>query len=145
MFKTSTKLRNNMLLALKTSLDGGVLRIYAGTVPATSNASIGSATLLCTLTLAGDGVTGLTFDGTPADGVILKNTSEAWKGTNIASGTASFYRFSGLTDDGLESAIVARVQGEVGLLNSDLILATTNLFIDQEQRVDYFAVGLPEA
>ena len=144
MFKTSTGLRNAMLLdtGLANAMALSVLRIYSGTVPATADASIGSAVLLCTVSVDGTG-TGVTFDSAPTGGVILKNTSELWKGTNIANGIASFYRLSAITDDGAESLVTKRCQGEVGLLNSDLILATTNLFIDQEQRVDYFAIGLP--
>ena len=52
-YKTSTALRNGMLAGsgLKEQLDAGFIKIYAGTVPATADDAIGSATLLCTISV----------------------------------------------------------------------------------------------
>lgn len=144
MFKISTGLRNYILAtgSLSAGLTLGFINIYAGTEPLTADASIGAATLLCTVSVDG-GATGLTFEAVPAAGVLSKSTTEAWKGTNAATGTASFYRFVAPGDTGVESTTERRAQGTVGILNADLLLASVSLIISQEQRVDFYAIGMP--
>jgi len=50
-------------------------------IPATADAALGSATLLCTVSVSGGG-TGLNMDTTPSSGVLTKAAAEAWYGTN---------------------------------------------------------------
>ena len=146
-FKISTGSRNAMLAALKTALDGGTITIYDDTAaePASASAAVpGASVALVEITESGDGVTGLTFDA-PALGLMTKAAAEAWLGTNIASGTASWYRFVSPTDGGAESTTDVRLQGSVGILLADLLVADASLIITEEQRIDYYAVGLPAA
>lgn len=143
-FQISTGLRNHLLTtgSLKAALDGGVIRIYSGTEPATADAALSGNALLCTVSNNGAG-TGINLDTTSSGGVISKAPGEVWKGTNVASGTATFYRFSGLTDDGTLSTSTKRVQGTISTTGASMNLANVSLTSGSEQRVDYYAVGMP--
>ncbi len=110
--KASTGLRNKMLDtgSLKSRLDGGFIKIYAGAVPTDADATLGSATLLTTITKDGDGVTGLTLAAAAVSGAISKNT-DVWSGINATSGTATFWRFIKTGDTGGASTTDERLQG----------------------------------
>lgn len=142
--KFSTGLRNAMLAtgSLKATLDGAKLKIYAGDVPATADASIGSATLLCTISNDA-GATGLTFASTASAGVITKTVSEIWRGVNAASGVASFYRIETTSDDGSASTTLARIQGDVAIAGASLNLSSTTLTSGASQTIDNYVVSLP--
>jgi hypothetical protein len=156
-FKISTGLRNFLLGSgddLATAFNGDMLiKIYGdptsaeaadALVPTSPNDSIGTATLLCTISNAGAG-TSLNFEVTPVSGVLAKSSTEEWYGTNVASGYASFYRAASMSDTGASSTTAKRMQGTVDVLNCDLIVASKYLTISQEQRVDNFYVGMPES
>jgi hypothetical protein len=142
--KVSTGLRNAMLASssVKGSLDNGFVKIYAGTVPATADAALGSATLLCTVSVGGSG-TGLTFASSAASGIITKATAETWSGTNVATGTATFYRHVASTDTGVLSTTEARIQGNIATAGSDMNLTSTSLVNGAVQVLDYYSVALP--
>jgi UDP-N-acetylglucosamine enolpyruvyl transferase len=144
--KTSTGLRNQMLDTnpLKTVFNLGFLKIYAGTVPADADASIGSATLLCTVSVNSTG-TGITFASTASGGTIVKNSGEVWSGVNVATGTATFYRLVAAGDTGASSTTEARVQGTVATSGADLNLTSTSLTSAATQSIDYYSLTLPTA
>jgi len=128
----STALKNDCLTSgsLKSLLDGGFLRIYSGTVPATADAVATGAAELLKFTESDDGTTGLTFATPAVGGVISKNASEVWKGTAGATGTATFWRFTVGSDDGLGAAGGSdyRLQGTVGTSIADsLVLPSTSM------------------
>ncbi|MDA3870691.1 MAG: hypothetical protein PF589_12295 [Gammaproteobacteria bacterium] len=152
-FEISTGVRNAQLIAMAAEMNGGTLKIYGdpvsaaaadALVPASPNDSIGSATLLCTISNAGAG-TGINFEAAPVAGIIAKLSSEEWYGANAASGYASFYRFSAIGDAGGASTTLTRLQGTVDVLNCDLSVASKYLTIAEEQRVDTYYVGMPES
>jgi hypothetical protein len=142
--KFSTGLRNAMLDtgSLKATMDGCFLKIYAGTAPADADAALGSPTLLCTLSDNG-GVGGLTFASAAADGAISKDVAQIWKGTNVATGTAAFFRVVGAADDGSSSTTAPRMQGTIGNVSTDMLLADTTLTDTEEFILEYFYVSLP--
>lgn len=143
--KASTGLRNKLLDTnpLKAILASGFIKIYAGAVPSDADAAIaGGNTLLTTISVNSTG-TGLTFAAAAADGTILKNASEVWSGLNVASGTASFYRFVSSADTGVLSTTEPRIQGTIGLAGTDMVLSNTTLVSGATQTVDYFAVNMP--
>ena len=144
--KTSTGLRNGMLGtgSLKARLDGKVLKIYAGTAPATADSALGGATLLCTVSSNATG-TGLTFDATPINGVLFKDPTQIWRGVNAASGTASFYRLQDIADDDSASTVNERVQGGVGVAGADLNLSSVSLTAAASQNIDFYSIELPTA
>lgn len=142
--KASTGLRNGMLAAnpLKTLLAAGFIRIYAGAVPASADDAIGSATLLCTISLNSTG-TGINFDTAAANGTLAKAPAETWSGLNAASGTASFFRHVLSSDTGALSATALRIQGEIAAVGSDLNFSSTSLTSGATQTIDYYNVALP--
>lgn len=142
--KLSTGLRNDMLVTdgLRQLLAAGFVKIYAGTEPATADAALGGATLLCTISISGGG-TGINLDTTAAAGVVAKAPGEAWSGTNVASGTASFFRHVTASDDGTLSTTQRRIQGSIGLAGSDLNLSSVTLTSGAPQNIDFYNIALP--
>ena len=144
--KLSTGLRDHILATgdMQSGLDGGVIRIYGGTAPADADAAIGSATLLNTISNNGSG-TGLTMDNTASGGVIGKNPAEGWKGTIAVSGTATFYRFSPLSDDFTLSTTIKRIQGTVSTVAADLVFSSTAFVAPNEKAIDSYLLAQPAA
>lgn len=140
----STGLRNKMLDtgSLKASLNLGFIKIYAGTEPVTADASLGSATLLCTISNNSTG-TGLTMDAAAVAGVLLKNPAEVWSGVNANTGAASFYRHVAPGDTGASSVTEARLQGSIAVAGSDMNLSNLALVAAAPQTLDYYACALP--
>ena len=143
--KTSTGLRNAMLVdgSLAAAFDLGRIEIYAGTVPGTADEAIpGGATLLCTIT-NNSTATGTTMDTVAYAGSVSKAPAEVWSGVNVATGTATFYRHVGATDDGTLSTTQPRLQGTVGTVGAELNLSAINLTNGATQTIDYYSVALP--
>lgn len=144
--KISTGLANALLTTggLKEALTGGHLYIYAGTEPATADASLGAATLL--VDISGDGVgDALLLAASAVDGTIEKDATQVWQGTCAASGTATFCRYALPADGGALSTTAVRLQGDVGLAGKFLNLSSTSLTASAIQKVDYFAITQPRA
>lgn len=144
--KTSTGLRSSLLStgSLRSVLNLGFINIYAGDVPASADAALGSATLLVTISNAST-ATGLTLEATATAGVIAKEPSEVWSGVNGASGVASFYRHVAPGDDGLESTEQARIQGTAAVFGGDMNLTSTTLTSGATQTIDFYTLSLPTA
>lgn len=144
--KISTGLAKAMLDtgSFKASLNGMKLKIYSGTEPASADASIGSAVLLCTISDAG-GAGALSFEAAAVGNVLEKLSSQVWSGTNVASGTASFCRLELASDTGATSSSEVRVQGDVGVAGKFLNLSSTTLTAAAVQVVDYLSVTMPTA
>lgn len=143
-FKTSTGLRNAMLdtASLKAAMDGGFLDIYSGVEPATADAALSGNVKLCRIS-NNKTATGLTFAAAAASGAITKTVAETWLGTNLATGTASFYRFVLTGDTGTSSTTEKRMQGTIGLAGQQLNLTSLALTISVDQAINSFAVALP--
>ena len=143
-FKTSTGLRNNMLVGSSFAgiMATAKLRIYSGTVPATADAALSGNTLLCEIS---DDDTGdpLQFEATAVNGSLSKLSSQVWSGECVASGTASFYRLVNDSDDGTTSTTADRVQGSIGVAGADMNISNPTLVALALQPVDYFSVALP--
>lgn len=142
--KLSTGLRDHMLVtgSVKSGLDGGVIRIYSGAVPADADASLGGATLLVTIS-NNDLGTGITLDATASNGVAVKESTETWSGTVASTGTASFFRYSGLTDAGGLSTTERRLQGTVGTALADLLVSSTTFTATNLRQIDTFNIAMP--
>ena len=142
--KASTGLRNALLDTgpFRTVMNLSFLKIYAGTEPADADASLGGATLLCTISNNGS-ATGLTFAASASGGVLTKTLAEIWSGNNVASGNATFYRLVGASDDGSASLTQPRVQGTVGVAGADLNLSNVALVSGAPQSIDSYNVALP--
>lgn len=125
----------------KAALDGGFLYYYSGPVPASADDPIDAAsTMLAKFSVNADGLTGLTFEGAAADGVLSKSAAEAWKSVVAATGNASFFRFCDAGDAGTAaSATAKRIQGTLGTTAaSDAQITTTALVTGATLNVDLF-------
>jgi len=141
-FKITEAVQNGFLTWLAGQLTNGIIRIYKGAVPAGSHLYVDNINdLLCEIT-EGVGAGGINL-GTPSAGVITKDTDEEWYGTVIQSGEATYYRYTTVADTGAEDATAVRVQGGIGELIGELLLADTNLIAGNVQRIDYYAIGMP--
>ncbi|MGE4341317.1 MAG: hypothetical protein AB7E55_36025 [Pigmentiphaga sp.] len=144
--KLSTGLRDHLLTAgdFQSGVDGGAIFIYDGAEPATADAALSGNTLLCVISNDAAG-TGITMAAAAASGVLGKNTAEIWRGLIVANGTASFYRFQGLLDDGTLSTTNKRLQGTVGVVAADLIFSSVNFVASNYKNIDSFNVAMPTA
>lgn len=146
MAKLSTGLRDHLLTTgdFQSGVDGGVIYIYSGAVPATADAALSGNTLLCVISNNAAG-TGINMAAAAASGVLGKNTGEIWRGLIVADGTASFYRFAGLADAGALSTVDKRIQGTVGTVGADLNFSNVNFVSGNYRQIDNYNVALPTA
>jgi hypothetical protein len=144
--KTSTGVRNGILTtsSLKALLDTGKLYIYGGAIPAAADDSIGSATLLLTVSLSSGG-TGITFATPAVAGVLSKNAGETWSGVVATGGTATFFRWKMTGDTDALSTTALRLQGIVAAVGGDINLTSTLLVAAATQTIDFFQIGQPTA
>lgn len=138
----STGLRAYMLNtgSVSAALTGGSIVIYSGTVPANADAALAGNTVLVTITNGGSGIT---FESSLSSGLLVKNSSETWSGTNSNSGTATFYRWIMPGDDGTLSTTQIRAQGTVGVLLAGLLVQNTALVSGQTQTISAYSLGEP--
>lgn len=128
--------------SLKSNLAGMRLKIYSGTPPATADSTLGAATLLCTITVDDDG-TALSFNASAVANVIEKNADELWRGTNVASGIATFCRLELSSDTGNSSTTEIRIQGDVGVVGKFCNIRTVSLDSGAPQNVDSLSIAMP--
>lgn len=142
--KASTGLRNTVMVdsSLRDALANGFIEIYDGTEPATADAALGGATLLCTISVNSTG-TGVSLDTVATDGVATKPTGVVWSGVNAATGTARFYRHVAPGDDGTLSTTQVRVQGRIATAGADMNFTSTALVSGATQTVDFYTLALP--
>lgn len=125
MSNITPELAQAALAAIKTELDGGFAYLFAGAVPAGPEVALDMATVhtqVAKLSLAGDGVTGLTFDAA-ADFVLSKPGAAVWSGLvdfdGLVAGpgtiTPTFFRICAAGDNGRAAGVAGfRLQGTVG-------------------------------
>lgn len=145
--KASTGIRNQILDtgSLKTIIDLGFINIYSGTEPTDADNAIGSAganVLLSTISIDGLG-TGLSMDAAAATGILSKIPADVWKGTNGASGTATFYRHVAVGDTGTLSTTEPRLQGSIAVANAEMNFTSTTLSSGADQLVDFYSIAFP--
>ena len=140
----SSGLRDHLLISgsFKSALDGGVLRIYTGAIPATADADSSGLTVLCTISLDATG-TGITWGSTVTAGILSKNTAEIWRGLIGTTGTATFFRFMAISDTGAASTTAKRVQGTMGLVGADINFSNVNLVAGNYRVIGSLNVTLP--
>ena len=140
----SSGLRDHLLISgsFKSALDGGVLRLYTGAIPATADADSSGLTVLCTISLDATG-TGITWGSTVTAGILSKNTAEIWRGLIGTTGTATFFRFMAISDTGAASTTAKRVQGTMGLVGADINFSNVNLVAGNYRVIGSLNVTLP--
>lgn len=143
-FKFSTELRRQQCVtgSLKSILDGGVIRLYSGPVPASADSGLSGNTLLLEID---NGGSGLTFESTANGATLTKSLSEVWQGNVSENGIASFFRFVMPSDTGSNTSGEVRIQGTVGGPADDLTISNPSLLQGAPQRLEYFAIALLES
>ncbi len=141
--KLSTGLRNAMLDSsnLRTLLNGGLIKIYDGTVPATADDALSGNTLLHTFSLNSTGA-GINFDTAAVGDTLSKAPAEVWAGNPAVTGTGTFYRHVAVGDDGTLSTTQARIQGELGAGN-EMLLATNVFTVGVNRVLDAYSITFP--
>lgn len=127
---------------IKASMRAGFINIYTGPQPLTADTGA-TGTLLGTVTLDGDGVTGLTWDGA-VDGVLSKAVSESWKFTGLAAGTAGWWRayISGDTPTNV-STTHPRVDGNIATTGGDMALTNLTVSVGAPNTVSTATMTMP--
>lgn len=115
------------------------LRVYSGSMPASADAAIGAATLLCTFK---NGIAGITFDNAVA-GQLTKPAAEVWSGVAAATGSATFGRFVKGTDTGAESLTAVRLQGNAGNIGAFINLDNPAMVSGAVQTVNSAQLLMP--
>lgn len=142
--RLSTGTRNGLCgtLGIKELFNGGKINLYSGSQPATADTAE-SGSLLCTITLASGAVAtaGLTF-GTAATGSVPKSAG-VWSGLVLASGVAGWFRLYGTAGTTGASSTEVRVDGNVGVSGSDMVLANSSLVAGATVTVDTFTLTQP--
>lgn len=116
--------------AVTALVNGGTLRIYAGTKPAGPDTALSGATLLASLSFSA------TAFGAASNGVATANSITAATASN--GGTASFFRAFA------SNGSTAVFDGEVGTSGSDLNLNSTNISSGAEVSVTSFTYTQPK-
>ena len=147
--KLSTATRNGLLgtRGLTTQFLRGAIRVYSGPQPLSAD-DAPTGTLLGVITengaawAAGAPAGGLQFDP-PVDGVLQK-TSDAWRMTGLAAGTAGWWRLVGnAADDDSKSTTLVRIDGAVGVGAGELRLSTTAITVGVPVTADRFICRMP--
>jgi hypothetical protein len=129
---------------LKTILQGGVMDIYSGGQPATAEyAETGIKLLRISVNSGTSSTQGLTF-GTAALGVLPKS-ADVWSGLVSVAGVAGYFRFYGTGGTSGSSNSENRIDGNVGISGSDMVLANTSLVAGATLTIDTFSLTIPAA
>lgn len=140
--KLTGEVRNDILDLIQTNLANGIIRVYKGTIPTNAGDIVDNVNDLLVEITEGVGAGGINL-GTAASGVISKASGEEWYGTVLITGTATYYRYTAVADTGASDDTAFRIQGAIGELIGELLLADADLILDDVQRVDYYSLGMP--
>ncbi len=122
----STDVRNAQLDALETEIGASpILRIYTGSAPANA-AAASTGTLLCEMTLPADWLTAAASGS--------KALAGTWSGTNVATGTAGYFR---IFDSGDSQCHVQGSVSEAGG-GGEMVLASTSLTLGETITINAF-------
>lgn len=144
--RISTGMRTGMATTqgLKEILDGGCLDIYSGGQPTTADyAETGIKLVRITKSSGAVATAGLSY-GTAASGIIPKS-ADAWSGVVLVSGVAGYFRNYGTAGTSGSSAAEKRIDGNVGVSGSDMVLSNTSLTLGATLTIDTFSLEVPSA
>lgn len=135
----SAGIREHILNSVLTALETSEIRLYSGAVPASSDDSTGSSTVLCKVRLNGTGA--LVWEMNPQK-ALSKPAAATWVGNNLATGTATYFRIVDQADGDNASSGAIRIQGSVGIVDADLNLDSTALMAGIDTPIKSFTVGM---
>ena len=143
--KLSTGVRDALANAtgLKSIFNGGFLDIYTGGQPASPDYAETGSRLVRISGTSGTG--GVTF-GTAGAGALPKS-NDIWSGVISVAGVAGYFRLYGTAGttgcSSGTSGTAQRIDGNVGVSGSDLVLANTSLTLGATITIDGFTLGVP--
>jgi len=149
--RESTGLVNDRIKAggnsLADSLADGIIRIYAGTIPATGDAAI-TGTMLCEITLnSGAFTSGVATNGINLDaassGIVYKSTSETWSGTNAEGGVATYGVHFANTVDVSASTTAKRFVFDISTSGAFMNLTNTTFVAGEPTVISTYGVEQP--
>ena len=121
-----------------------MIQIRTGPQPLTADTAA-TGTLLGTVTVNADGVTGLTFDAA-VDGVISKAAAEVWKFTGVAAGTSGWFRvYPENGDPAILSTTEGRIDGNIATSGGDMNLSSISVAVSSPHTIDTFTFTMPAA
>jgi len=130
--------------------NGGFIDIYSGGQPASADAAeTGVKLVRITGTSGAVATAGLTF-GTAADGSLPKS-ADIWSGVVIVAGVAGWFRLygtlgtTGVMGSAGTSGTGIRLDGNVGVSGSDMVMSPTTLTLGRTHTVDEFTLTAPAA
>jgi hypothetical protein len=139
----STQFRNDLLdTGDLSTLFGGTIKVYAGTVPENADAALGGATLLVEYSLNDTGAD-VAMAAAAVGGALGKDGAQTWSGTAVATGTATFFRYEESGDTGGAVTNERRIQGTVGGAGADLFVTSTSFTSGTLYTMDYFSISIP--
>lgn len=155
--RLSTGMRNALLDkatgdSLANLLDGGIIKVYTGTQPATADLAA-TGTLLCVISVASGAVAdsnkpnGLVF-GAAVAGVLPHHGSDVWSGLNLATGTAGWARFvanDAITTADAASSTDVRLDMAAATSGAQINFSTTALVTGMTTTVSSCAITQPAA
>jgi hypothetical protein len=130
-------------------LRNGVIEVYTGSQPATSDLAE-AGTKLLRITVASGAFTpgspdnGLNL-GESASGVTSKETAEVWSGVGLAAGTAGWFRYYDNAYVTGASSTAVRFDGVCGVGTGELRLSSLSVAIGATTTVDSGAVTMPSS
>lgn len=153
MLRLSTGLRNALLGgsggdSFQSLFSGGVVRIYSGAQPSSSD-NTETGTLL--VEISKDGATfvpgapstnGLTFDD-PSAGAIAKAAAETWAGSGVNTGNAGWFRFYDSVRTLGASTTAVRFDGSVATSGGQMTMLSTLITAAITNYISDFSVTLP--
>jgi len=133
-FEADTTITSNNTGSLQELFANGVIRIYSGSQPSSSD-DAETGTLLLTLS-------SLNF-GPVVSGTVSKLASETWAAAASATGTAGWFRFYDTNETTGASLTAVRFDGSVGTSGTTLELSSSGLVSGATVTIDTFSITLP--
>jgi hypothetical protein len=145
-FRLSTGLRVATIGAIgfAQGLKLGRIDIFNGTIPSSPDDSSGGATLLLSITVDGNPLPGGGLElEEVGDGSVRKPAAAVWKGTAVADGIASWFRYYDPNTDDSSGTTAVRFDGTVGTTAADLIMTNVNIVTGTVTGIDSAVFTLP--
>lgn len=144
-YKISTGLSNHLAVtgSLRSAFNAASkLTIFSGSQVADADADATGSGVLCVIT--GPASAPLEFEAAAVAGVLAKLAAQAWSGTNLASGTATWFRLEETADARGASTTLKRVQGNIGTAIGDMVMIQNVLVSGNVKTIDGGGLTIPK-
>lgn len=141
--RLSTGVRDGLAgtAGLKGMFDGGFIRIYTGGQPSSADDAETGTELVEISTTAG--TVGVSF-GTVGSGNLPKSAA-IWSGIAIVAGVGGWFRLYDSNKATGSNGTARRIDGNVGVSGSDLVLGNSSISLGATVTIDTFTLQVPSA